>query len=179
VEPDKTLVTGGARSGKSRYAEGLLSPHAHVTYLAPGPMPDPLADPEWAERVAAHRANRPDSWTTVETHRLAEALADSEPPILIDCLGTWLTAVVDELGTWELPLSEWQPQFDEQLSGLVVAWSAVPGQVVAVTNEVGWGVVCEHRSGRIFTDLLGRTNQAIAAASDQVVLMVAGRALSL
>ena len=179
MKPERTLVTGGVRSGKSRYAEGLLSAYPGVTYLAPGPVPDPVADPEWAARIATHRAGRPASWTTVETAHLAEALAQHPPPFLLDCLGTWLTAVVDELGTWDVPLADWLGDFDARLTALVDAWRAVPGVAVAVTNEVGWGLVSEHRSGRVFTDLLGRTNQAVAAASDHVVLVVAGRALRL
>lgn len=179
MEPEKTLITGGVRSGKSRHAESLLAAHPHVTYLAPGPAPDPTTDPEWAARIAIHQSRRPASWHTVETSRLPEALATHSPPLLIDSLGTWLTAVVDDLGTWELPLVEWQSAFDSHLDRLVDAWAAVPGLAVAVTNEVGMGLVSEHRSGRVFADLLGRTNQAIAAASDHVVLVVAGRALHL
>ena len=179
MEPEKTLVTGGVRSGKSRFAEDLLSAHDHVSYLAPGTAPDPTADPEWAERIAAHRARRPAGWSTVETSRLADALVAAEPPLLVDSLGTWLTAVVDELGTWEVPLAQWLPAFDQRLDELVGAWTAVAGVAVAVTNEVGLGLVSEHRSGRVFADLLGRTNQAVAAASDHVVLVVAGRALYL
>lgn len=87
--------------------------------------------------------------------------------------------MVDDLGTWDVPLDQWQPQFDVQLTGLVEAWSVAEGPVAAVSNEVGLGLVSEYRSGRIFADLLGRTNQAIAAVSDEVVLMVAGRALKL
>jgi adenosylcobinamide kinase/adenosylcobinamide-phosphate guanylyltransferase len=179
VSSEKTLVTGGVRSGKSRYAEALLVGQPHVTYLAPGPVPDPQRDPEWAARIATHQANRPAGWTTVETSRLTEAFGSHQPPFLIDCLGTWVTAVVDELGTWDVPLRDWQSSFDDRLDDLVAAYGAVDGPVVAVTNEVGWGLVSEHRSGRVFTDLLGRTNQAIAAASHQVVLVVAGRALLL
>jgi adenosylcobinamide kinase/adenosylcobinamide-phosphate guanylyltransferase len=179
VKPQRTLVTGGVRSGKSRFAEQLVAEHRHVTYLAPGQVPDPVADPEWAARIALHQARRPATWTTVETTRLAEAVAAGEPPLLVDCLGTWVTAVVDDLGTWDVPLKDWQPAFDEQLGDLVAAWRQVSGVAVAVTNEVGMGLVSEHRSGRVFTDLLGRTNQAIGAVSDHVVLVVAGRALYL
>lgn len=176
--PARTLVTGGVRSGKSRYAENALRGQA-VTYVAPGPVPDPVTDPEWAERIARHRDSRPDGWRTLETTDVAGALRATTGPVLVDCLGTWLTAVVDELGTWEQPLQEWQPLFDARLDDLVAAWSAAEGPVVAVTNEVGWGLVSEYRSGRVFADLLGRTNQAVAAASDLVVLVVAGRALVL
>lgn len=172
-----TLVTGGVRSGKSRYAESILLDESKVSYVAPGPVPDPAGDPEWAARIRAHQASRPSHWHTVETVDLASALGQLEGAVLIDCVGTWLTAVVDRLGTWELPLADWQDQFQPELDRLVVAWTQARGPAVAVTNEVGWGLVSEHRSGRIFTDLLGRTNQALAAVSDEVVLVVAGRAL--
>ncbi len=177
--PQKVLVTGGVRSGKSRHAEALLGDLAGVTYVAPGPVPDPATDPEWAARVADHRAARPASWRTVETSDLPAALRASDGPVLVDCLGTWVTAVVDGLGTWDQPLARWRDRFDPHLDALVEAWRAHPGLVVAVTNEVGWGLVSEHRSGRVFTDLLGRVNQAVAAECDDVVLVVAGRALHL
>jgi adenosylcobinamide kinase/adenosylcobinamide-phosphate guanylyltransferase len=177
VLPRKVLVTGGVRSGKSRYAESLLAGADQVTYIAPGAVPDPATDPEWAARVAAHQAGRPAHWRTVETTDVAGALAGTHGPVLIDCLGTWTTGVVDELGTWDQPLARWQDRFDARLGALLVAWRSHPGLVIAVTNEVGWGLVSEHRSGRAFTDLLGRVNQAVAAECDDVVLLVAGRAL--
>lgn len=177
--PGSTLITGGVRSGKSRYAETLLSGYDEVTYVAPGPVPDPVRDPEWADRIARHRAQRSPSWTTVETSDLTSVLVEARQPVLIDCLGTWLTAVIDEFGTWEQPVAEWQPRFDERLNAFVTAWRGATVPVIAVSNEVGWGVVPAHRSGRIFADLLGRTNQLIAAESDEVVLMVAGRPLRL
>jgi adenosylcobinamide kinase/adenosylcobinamide-phosphate guanylyltransferase len=173
----RTLVTGGSRSGKSRFAEGLLAGAEAVTYLAPGPLPDPGSDAEWAARVLAHQERRPEHWTTVETADLAAELRRGDPAYLVDCLGTWVTAVVDGLGTWDVPLTEWQADFDARVTELVDAWQATPRIAVAVTNEVGWGLVSEHRSGRVFTDLLGQVNAAVAAASEDVVLMVAGRAL--
>ena len=178
--PRKVLVTGGVRSGKSRYAESLLAGAGRVAYLAPGAVPDATVDPEWAARVAAHQAGRPGHWRTVETSDLATALAGAaEEAVLVDCLGTWVTAVVDALGTWDQPLAGWRDQFDPHLDGLLRAWRAHPGLLVAVTNEVGWALVSEHRSGRTFTDLLGRVNQAVAAESDDVALVVAGRVLLL
>lgn len=177
--PQKVLVTGGVRSGKSRYAEGRVADAERVTYVAPGAVPDPVADPEWAARVAAHQAGRPAHWRTVETADLPTALAAAEGAVLVDCLGTWTTAVVDALGTWDQPLVGWRDRFDAHLDALVRSWRAHPGLLVAVTNEVGWGLVSEHRSGRVFTDLLGRVNQAVAAECDDVVLVVAGRALHL
>jgi len=99
--------------------------------------------------------------------------------VLVDCLGTWLAAVVDELGTWDQPLGTWRDRFAPYLDALLQAWRAHPGLLVAVTNEVGWGLVSERRSGRVFADLLGQVNQAVAADCDDVVLLVAGRALHL
>jgi adenosylcobinamide kinase / adenosylcobinamide-phosphate guanylyltransferase len=173
----RTLVTGGARSGKSRFAEGLLAGAEAVTYIAPGPLPDVATDAEWAARVTAHQDRRPEHWTTVETDDVAGVLRRGDPAYLVDCLGTWVTAVVDGLGTWDVPLVEWQADFDARVTELVEAWQATPRIAVAVTNEVGWGLVSEHRSGRVFTDLLGQVNAALAAASEDVVLMVAGRPL--
>ena len=175
----KVLVTGGVRSGKSRYAETLLAGRADVSYVAPGAVPDPVADPEWAARVAAHQDRRPSTWQTVETLDLASALGVDHRAVLLDCLGTWVTGVVDALGTWDEPLPSWRRRFDAHLDAFLEAWRAHPGLGVAVTNEVGWGLVAEHRSGRVFTDLLGRVNQAVAAECDDVVLVVAGRALHL
>ena len=175
----RTLVTGGVRSGKSRIAEELLVDQRAVTYLAPGPVPDRSADPEWADRIDANRARRPAHWRTVETTDLATALDAADGAVLIDCLGTWVTAVIDELGTWDERLASWASLFDAQLDRFEQAWRAAPGPLVAVTNEVGWGVVPEHRSGRTFRDLLGRTNQRIAAGGDDVLLVVAGRVLRL
>jgi adenosylcobinamide kinase/adenosylcobinamide-phosphate guanylyltransferase len=98
---------------------------------------------------------------------------------LIDCLGTWLTAVIDRLDTWEEPLPNWQDDFHDQVDKLVTAWRTRRGLAVAVTNEVGWGLVSQYRSGRVFTELLGLLNQEVAAASDEVIMIVAGRALRL
>ena len=175
----RILVTGGIRSGKSRYAERLLAGAPAVTYIAPGPRPDPAVDADWARRIAGHRVRRPASWTTLETDDLPAALRAGHPAVLIDSLGTWLTATIDRMGTWDEPRPAWQGDFDDRLADLVAAWQSGPALAVAVTEEVGWGLVAEHRSGRIFTDLLGQVNQEIAAVSDEVTLVVAGRALQL
>lgn len=179
VPPRRSLITGGVRSGKSRYAEQLLEGQPTVTYVAPGPIPDPVADPEWADRIARHRSRRPAHWVTVETSDVAGAVGAAGGGVLVDCLGTWVTAVVDELHGWDEPRGPWRDEFDDRVDGLVQVWSAAAGPAVAVTNEVGWGVVPAHASGRLFRDLLGTVNQRIAAVSDDVVLVVAGRALHL
>ncbi|PRY63372.1 adenosylcobinamide kinase /adenosylcobinamide-phosphate guanylyltransferase [Knoellia remsis] len=176
----RTLVTGGVRSGKSVIAERLASQaagsDAAVTYVATGPTAD---DPDWADRIATHRARRPPAWTTVETSDLAGAVDALTGPALVDCLGTWLTGVLDELDAWDRPREAWQPALHERTRAVVDAWARCPHDVVAVTNEVGWGVVPAHRSGRVFADELGRLNQDVARASDRVLLVVAGHVLPL
>ncbi|KGN31923.1 bifunctional cobalamin biosynthesis cobinamide kinase/cobinamide phosphate guanylyltransferase [Knoellia sinensis KCTC 19936] len=173
----RTLVTGGVRSGKSVVAEKLVSERGtHVTYVATGPAEN---DSDWAERIAAHRDRRPATWTTVETRDLAGALDALTGPALVDCLGTWLTGMLDELEVWEQPRDVWQSTLHERTAEVVATWLRCPHDVVAVTNEVGWGVVPEHRSGRIFADELGRLNQDVARASDSVLLVVAGHVLPL
>lgn len=172
----RMLVTGGVRCGKSRYAEQTLTGQASVTYVTPGYPADPNADPEWAARVAAHRLSRPASWTTVETVDVAGALRAHPGPVLVDCLGTWLTRQLDAAG-WDAPRAQVAAVLADATAELADAVAAHPGPLVLVSNEVGWGLVSEHASGRLFADLLGRTNQAVGAAVDEVVLMVAGRPL--
>jgi adenosylcobinamide kinase/adenosylcobinamide-phosphate guanylyltransferase len=174
----KVLVTGGVRSGKSRHAESLLSDAPFVTYVAPGPSAEEDPDPDWVARIAAHQARRPLSWTTVETRDLAPALR-REGPLLVDCLGTWLTGVLDEEDAWDAAPDAVRDLVGERLDGVAAALAASAGPVVVVTNEVGMGVVPEHRSGRLFRDLLGTANQRVAAACDDVLLVVAGRVLRL
>ena len=170
----RVLVTGGVRSGKSRHAESLLPSDAPATYLACGPTSD---DPDWALRVAAHQARRPATWSTVETSDAAHALRERTGPVLLDCLGTWLTAQLDELDAWESPQEQWEAELDARVDALDTAWRAAP-HVVAVTNEVGWGVVPAYRSGRVFADRLGLLNQRLAASADRVLLVVAGQVLT-
>jgi adenosylcobinamide kinase/adenosylcobinamide-phosphate guanylyltransferase len=170
------LVTGGVRSGKSRHAESLLT--GPVTYLAPGPVHD---DADWAARIAAHRARRPADWTTVESHNLAGVLARTDGHVMVDCLGTWLTAVLDERGLWDAPADEITAvvgRMGQEVAD-VLGVRDQGDDTVLVTNEVGLGVVPEHRSGRLFRDLLGLVNQRIAAACDEVHLVIAGRVVRL
>jgi len=174
----RILVTGGVRSGKSTRAESLLGDGAAL-YVAAGPTPDAEADPDWTARVAAHRARRPSAWTTVETQDLAAVLRDAHTPVLIDCLGTWLTAVIDAEAAWEWPTDRVLDLVLARVDDVVVALGECAHDVVLVTNEVGLGVVPAHRSGRLFRDLLGTVNQRVAAACDEVHLVVAGRVLKI
>ncbi len=162
VAPHRTLVLGGARSGKSRHAEALLAAEPDVTYVATAaPRPD---DAEWAERVTAHRVRRPAHWQTLETGDVADVLLSAAPgqPILVDCLTLWLTRVLDESDAWDGDTS----LADKQVERLLDAWRRTEARVVVVSNEVGQGVVPQTASGRLFRDLHGRLNAAVAAASD-------------
>ncbi|MFE3448119.1 bifunctional adenosylcobinamide kinase/adenosylcobinamide-phosphate guanylyltransferase [Nonomuraea sp. NPDC059194] len=173
--PRRTLLLGGSRSGKSDEAELRLAAEPHVTYLATGPSGD--GDPEWAARVAAHRARRPAHWANEETTRLADAIARATTPLLVDGLGTWLAAMFDEAGAWEEPSR--REEVVRRCDELVEAWRSTPQRIVAVSDEVGLGVVPSTPSGRAFRDALGRLNQRLAAESEDVTLVVAGRLLPL
>jgi len=172
-----TLVLGGARSGKSRYAESLLRAHPEVTFVAPGDVPDG-SDPEWAERIRRHQARRPQGWATVETTGLATVIGGADHPVLVDCLSTWLTRLIDDIGAWD-ERERATAELEKQTARLLDALRSAKVDVVLVTNEVGSSVVPATASGRLFRDALGRLNAAVSAASDQVALVVAGRVLDL
>ena len=175
----KVLVTGGVRSGKSFHAESLLIGAEPVTYLAPGPTIEEDTDPDWARRLATHQERRPGHWTTLESRELASAIAEGEGALLIDCLGTWLTAQIDALDGWSAIRDDWEPVLLDRIDAAVEALRHTSRMVVVVTNEVGMGVVPERRAGRIFRDLLGVVNQRFASECDEVHLVVAGRVLTL
>ena len=169
----RTLVLGGARSGKSAVAEGLLAQAPAVDYVATGARPS-ADDPEWAARVRAHQARRPMHWRTVETLDLAAVLADADgPPALVECISTWLAAVMDEVGLWAGATSA-DAVLERSVDELVGAWSSSARPVIAVTNEVGLSVVPGTESGRRYRDELGRLNARLAAAADEVHFVVAG-----
>ncbi|HEY3710700.1 MAG TPA: bifunctional adenosylcobinamide kinase/adenosylcobinamide-phosphate guanylyltransferase [Amycolatopsis sp.] len=176
-EDGKVLVLGGVRSGKSRHAERLVAHYPHLVYVAPG-LPPSEDDPDWAARVAAHQARRPAHWTTVETTDLATVLRTATGPLLIDCLGTWLSRVLDEVGAWRQKPG-WERRLDDRLEDFLAAWTQARVPVVAVSNEVGSGVVPATSSGRLFRDVLGALNNRVSAESDRVSLVVAGRVLDL
>jgi len=171
----RVLVTGGVRSGKSHHAEGLLAGRDDVAYVAPGPAPS-AEDPDWAARVADHRARRPAGWETHETTEVVGVLGAVSGAVLVDCLGTWVTGLLD--GRWEAPADEIAGFVGAEADRLAAALR-VRDDVVLVTNEVGWGVVPAHRSGRVFRDALGTVNRVVADACDEVHLVVAGRVLVL
>jgi adenosylcobinamide kinase / adenosylcobinamide-phosphate guanylyltransferase len=163
-----TLVTGGARSGKSRYAESLITalppPWVYVATAESG-------DTEMAARIAAHRAGRSTQWKIIEApHALARVFSQisADAPVLVDCLTLWLSnrclAGAD---------------IDAEVGQFANALARHAGPVVLVTNEVGSGIVPDNALARRFRDEQGRLNQRIAALADRVVLVVAGLPLIL
>ena len=165
--PRRILVVGGARSGKSREAERLLAAEPTVTYVATSRPELATWDSEWAGRIEAHRARRPAGWLTVETRDVAKVLREATGPVLIDCLSLWLADALDD------------EDREQRIDELVAAWRGTRARVVAVSNEVGSGVVPDTASGRLFRDELGRLNARVAAESDEVLLTVAGRVVRL
>jgi len=167
--PPLILVLGGARSGKSRYAERLVEAAAAAgTYCATAEA----GDAEMAARIAAHRSRRGAFWRTVEAPLALAATiraeADPERPLLIDCLTLWLS----NLMMAGAPV-------DEEFATLRMALRDAAGPIVLVANEVGLGLVPETPLGRDFRDAAGRLNQEIAALADRVVFVAAGLPLVL
>ncbi|MEU1209187.1 nicotinate-nucleotide--dimethylbenzimidazole phosphoribosyltransferase [Nocardia sp. NPDC005825] len=165
--PLRTLVLGGARSGKSAFAEQLVASEA-VRYVATAAV-DP-ADADFAERIAAHRARRPASWTIVEGDPIA-ALGEPAAATLVDDLGTWLTGRIDARAAWESPRGTVGPDID----ALVTAVSGYAQRLIIVSPEVGLGVIPATASGRLFRDEIGTLNQRLAEVCDEVFLVVAGQ----
>lgn len=177
--PRRTLVLGGARSGKSVEAERRLESFPDVLYVATGGTRG--GDTEWAARVALHRDRRPGSWRTTETCDLVPLLAEDGPPLLVDCLSLWLTDAMDSVGAWDD--TEWasggEKALRERVRELTDAVRATRRTVVAVSNEVGSGIVPATASGRRYRDELGRLNAAFAGECESVLLVVAGQAVVL
>lgn len=163
-----TLVIGGCRSGKSEQALAIAQAHASATrvFIATC-VPH---DAEMKDRVARHRRERDPSWVTVEAPlELAEAVsrhAREDAVVLVDCLTLWVSNL---MGRCEDP-----DRLRRQAAELADALARSRGPVVVVTNEVGCGIVPENRLARLFRDVVGWTNQAVAACADRVVWTVAG-----
>ncbi len=160
------LITGGARSGKSRFAERVtLSLGRPAIYIATAEA----HDAEMAERIARHQARRGEAWSTLaEPMALCDALRQSDggPPRLVDCLTLWLTNLMLAERDWEAEV--------EALADLVPVLTA---PIVFVTNEVGAGIVPDNALARAFRDAAGLSNQRIAEACDELWLCVAGHPL--
>ncbi len=129
---------------------------------------------EWDQRIREHQARRPAGWRTLETTDIARVLAEQDSaPVLVDCLATWLAQVMDDSGLWS-GTPDAGARLAERTDGLVAAWQRTGRHAVAVSNEVGCGVVPATQSGRRFRDELGWLNSRIAGASDEVWFCTAG-----
>lgn len=164
-----TLILGGARSGKSAYAEALGAGfEGRRAYIATAEM----FDDEMRERAAAHRAQRGAGWNTVEAPvDLVRALTEctgSHPFVLVDCVTVWLGNLVHH--GWDSAA---------EVERLCAALTAAPATVAIVANEVGLGIVPDNALARRFRDEAGRANQRIAAVADSAVFMAAGLPLIL
>lgn len=171
--PELTFILGGARSGKSARAERLASASGRaVTYIATARR----ADPEFAARIAHHRARRPVHWALVEVGAdLAGALREADGQdrcVLIDCLTLWLTGLLCPVEGEHAALSD--AGLAARLDALEAALAAARGTVIVVSNEIGLGVVPLGALTRRYVDELGRLNQRVAALAREVTLMVAG-----
>ncbi|BDG84042.1 MULTISPECIES: bifunctional adenosylcobinamide kinase/adenosylcobinamide-phosphate guanylyltransferase [Citrobacter] len=172
------LVTGGARSGKSRHAEALIADSPQVLYIATSQ----IFDEEMAARIQHHRDGRPPHWRTAECWRHLDALItpDNAPEeaILLECITTMVTNLLFAMGgdtnpdNWDYAAME--QAIEDEICALIDACQHCPAQVVLVTNEVGMGIVPENRLARHFRDIAGRVNQRLAAAADEVWLVVSG-----
>jgi len=172
----RTLVLGGVKSGKSRWAEAALAESLAtdqpVHYLATGKAGD--SDPAWRQRVAEHRDRRPRQWCTVETDDVAGQLRRSpDTATLVDDIGGWLAATLDRRQAWD------GGSVAADLDELTSAISDFSSPLVLVSPEVGLTVHGTTASARRFTDELGSLNQRLAALCEQVVLVVAGQPLSI
>jgi adenosylcobinamide kinase/adenosylcobinamide-phosphate guanylyltransferase len=167
--PRATLVLGGARSGKSRFAEALVAGHAgaHV-YLATAEA----GDAEMAERIRRHRARRGAGWTTIEEPldlpRALASAAQGNAAVLVDCLTLWLSNLMAA-----------GRDIERETQALVEVLPRLAGPAVLVSNEVGLGIVPDNALARAFRDHAGLLHQSIAAAADRVYVIAAGLPLLL
>lgn len=159
-----TLVLGGVRSGKSRFAQKLAEKASSVAFVATAKA----LDAEMRDKIRRHQEERPEHWRTLEEPlELARVLVERAPQfevVLVDCLTLFVANVLEE-----------EPRTaDKRIAGLTDALRTACASVVLVSNEVGSGVVPAYPAGRQFRDLLGEVNQKVAAIADNVVFMVAG-----
>ena len=174
-----TLILGGARSGKSTFAEQLASFHEDVTYIATADA----RDAEMEERIALHKKRRPSTWQTWEgaIENLPDTVEALPGTLLLDCLTMYLTrlflaspaAEADDEAAWFMREHDILGSVERICSGFR-ATHPDDAQLIIVSNEVGFGLVPPYRLGRRFRDMQGRANQIAAGCADRVALVVAG-----
>ena len=184
ANPELTLVLGGARAGKSAYAERLVTDYGpRVLYVATAE----IKDDEMRARVEAHQARRPSTWTTLEAPAsVGAALLATQPAVdglLLDCLTLLVTNVVltheDETVENSAAEAVADAAVTAEIKALLTAQKQLGLPMVVVSNEVGMGLVPPYPLGRLYRDVLGRANQRLAATADRVYLLVAGLPLVL
>lgn len=176
------MVTGGARSGKSKYAEEYCKQLGErVAYIACAA----ITDADMAHRVEMHRDWRPSQWTTIERYKDFAGIAQGDGRVyLLDCVTTMITNLMfdaaldyDACGSDEI--AQVEARIQREIDTLLSAFADTDKTLVIVTNEVGLGIVPAYRLGSIFRDIAGRMNQYIAARADEVVCMISGLSLRL
>jgi adenosylcobinamide kinase/adenosylcobinamide-phosphate guanylyltransferase len=167
-----TLVLGGVRSGKSRWAQELAAKSERVAYVATAQA----RDAEMRAKIRRHQEDRPAHWQTIEEPlELARVLMDNAEKfdlLLVDCLTVFVSNLMEAAETDEASM-------ERRIDAFLEALRSAPTAVILVSNEVGSGVVPPYPAGRVYRDALGELNQRVAAIADNVVLMVAGLPLAL
>ncbi len=170
--PRHILITGGVRSGKSKFAEIFAKElGGRVIYLATAQA----LDAEMEERINKHREHRPVDWTTIEEPlEVVPVIAGFQngTTILLDCLTLFLSNLLFKYD--DLPVDRQEQAIDAQIADLTKAVNQSSANIIIVSNEIGWGLVPENALARRFRDLAGSANQRMAAVSDEVYLMVSG-----
>ena len=172
-----TLILGGARGGKSAFAQALAARRSErVTFLATAEA----GDEEMRARIEQHRVSRPGHWLTIESPScVAEAAskaARQSEVILLDCLALLVSNLLLAEGE---DYAAAEARVDRELADLLAAYQAGAASLIVVSNEVGMGVVPAYPLGRVYRDLLGRANAQLARAADEVYVMVAGLAMEI
>ncbi|UCD07966.1 MAG: bifunctional adenosylcobinamide kinase/adenosylcobinamide-phosphate guanylyltransferase [Dehalococcoidales bacterium] len=168
------LITGGARSGKSSYAQTLAEKSGEkVLFVATAEA----RDDEMRQRIETHKANRPDSWTTLESptdvgRNIRENLEDNKI-VLLDCITLLVNAVFNQFGE-NLDEKQIEKAVIQEINELIDCMQSLDREFIIVTNEVGLGLVPANEAGRFYRDILGKANSILAAACDEVYLMVSG-----
>jgi len=169
------LITGGVRSGKSKFAESLLKDKEDVVYIATAR----ICDHEMEERIKAHRESRPTYWKTIETtYHLKNAIKE-ENYYLLDCLTNLISNIMyDYTRDLECLNMEIQKKVEDiiisEINQLILKIREKDSNLIIVTNEVGFGIVPDNPIGRMFRDIQGKVNQWVAQLSDQVYMVICG-----
>ncbi len=171
------LITGGSRSGKSAYAQGVAEAHpGERIYIATCPV----IDGEMAERIKKHQQARKQGWSTIEeTENLVAALhsAKKAKTILVDCLTLWVNNLLYKAESENTALTE--EEITARSLEVLDVCKSLPGTIIFVTNETGMGIVPADPQSRLFRDLAGRCNQIMADSADTVILMISGIAVTI